>query len=114
MKTYTGKMASGKRVYVRDQKPTGNSRLKFAIYAVTSGNSKLTLVGKVRDEHVRKMICHNGLEHQDGVCHWAYPGGAGSGITISASEEAAWRAHWWRYVVNTTAEIVELKPVGEP
>jgi hypothetical protein len=108
-RTFKGKLASGKPVYVRRTKgDTSGARIALAVYADVRGGG-MTLVVRFHDPPLpedRHMRCDNGDEHE-GSCYWVSEAGP-----MTPAEAARWNAHWWRHVARTAAEVVELEPVG--
>jgi len=108
--SYVGRLAGGKRVYVRDK--AGEPPLRFAIYADVDGDGGRRLVGRTRAEPPRRpttsgeMVCENGLEHLPGACCWRPFAG-----TMSAEDRAGWSRHWWTHVARKDAEVVAVVPV---
>jgi len=111
VESFVGKLAGGKRVYVRRLKgDESESPIVLAVYADVRGGG-MTIVARFHDpphpgdrQHMR---CRNGLEHE-WSCHWE-----DTGETMTPAEAARWNRHWWTHVGKHAAEIVELKPVAE-
>lgn len=108
VRTFRGRLASGKPVYVRKTKgDTSGARIALAVYADVRGGG-MTLVARFHDPPLRgdrHMRCDNGEEHE-GSCSWVDAG------AMTPAEAARWNVHWWRHVARTAAEVVELEPVA--
>ncbi len=111
-RTFKGRLASGKPVYVRRAKrDRSESRIAFAVYAEASPGGRMELVAKFHDRPTRPewdSRCDGGASHE-GPCSWSKAGEA-----MTPREAAKWSVHWWSRVAGRVAEVVELQPVGSP
>lgn len=109
-RTFRGRLASGKPVYVRRTKgDASGARIAFAIYADVRGNG-MTLVARFHDQPLRGdqyMRCRHGLAHE-GSCWWEP-----ADESMTSEEAARWCQHWWTHVGRRAAEVVTLEPVAQ-
>lgn len=113
--SFVGKLASGKRVYVKRLKGDESGLpITHAVFVDWSNDGKLRLVSRFHSSPtstdsrtVNGLFCANGMEHSQGLCNWTK-----SAEPIPVETAAKWNAHWWEHVGNHYAEVVELKPVA--
>lgn len=106
--SFVGRLASGKRVYVRrTQGDESNAPIAFAVFVDHDRDGRWQLVGRFHDPPQGTdawSICAHGWEHGRSACCWT-----SATERMSAWDVARWHAHWWTHVADTPAEVVALR-----